>query len=220
VHFAAERAGSVDDALRAVPAEVRDEVARANAAYRAGDLSTALAELDAALAAAGHPELHLLRAEALEAALADLDRAVALDPAGHRFARALLRLRLGRRAGAVEDLRALAASGPYPGLWLVALGADPGDVLTPYAGADRWPAPIARALLGRLEPDALLAEAQAGPAAEVPTRVAEARCYLGVAGERDGDRAAARRHYEAALATGGDVIELEYARDRLRTLGE
>jgi Flp pilus assembly protein TadD len=118
---------------------------------------------------------------------------------------------------------------PYPALlcWVASANAGPASAarartaLERAAGWDGWPAPIAQALLGRIEPAALdAATIHPDPDTQRRWRM-EADYYLGEQALLRRDRDAARTRFRATLGS-GRVLEYEYimARSRLAAMGE
>ncbi len=174
---AGNHAGAAADLARAIelrPEEVRLRLDRAMCLHRAGDVAAAVAELDAAIEHSPRDGRVYLASGVIVAAHDNASRAQ-------------------------RDLtHALKLGQPHAALWLAALfGYVP--PLGQIAGMPRWPAPIARHLLGELTPDDVVAAAAAEPANRRRGTLCEAYTYIGVWAERNGDLAGSRRAYQKAV---------------------
>ncbi len=205
----------LDAALAMNPRLVEGYVERASVWQQRGDLAKARADIDRIVELA--PELgYVLRFAIrelqgeLEGAIADIDQALERlteRMVGHRprllKARGRLLVLVGRRDEAIAAFRdAAAAAGALdsnPAIWLAAIGGgtEALEVFRPgLTGA--WPTQMITFALGDIGSDELLAAAE--------PEGAEARdgahWLVGLIAERDGDRAKARKHYDACIAVG------------------
>jgi len=158
--------------------------------------------------------------------LEDLSRAIELDPssgAGYVY-RGRVRLLLGDVEGFLGDHargQELIPNYVYGSLWVAAAGG-PRDALTKFARGERWPAPIARFLLGTSSAKELRQAArQAQSESARNEHTSEAEFFIALQAEFSGDLARARAGYErVAEARTPWLTETRWARARLRQLKE
>jgi tetratricopeptide (TPR) repeat protein len=196
-----------------------------------GDLEGEIADATRALEVEpglAHPWSHLgwarFKKGDFAAGLADLDEAVKRFPreAWFHVQRALARALSGDRPGALDDLgraHELAPDDAYAVVWLAGLGADEA-LLQPYASRTGSIANVVRFYLREITRDELLAEAaKAATDHEKAERLCEARGYMGLLAEREGDLARARAEYEACVASGATQwLQYTWARVRLQQI--
>ena len=138
-----------------------------------------------------------------------------------KFSYATLLIELGRDTEALTLLRDsvhLSNYYGYPNLWLYLRSDDREEGLRAvqsYADdAKTWPVPIARYLLGSIDADALLREAEGATPAKTKENLCEAHYYIAEALRLAGKPEEARPHYQAVIDTGVAWF-LEYASAKL-----
>jgi lipoprotein NlpI len=157
-----------------------------------------------------------------EDAISDLNQLLKTDPAAldALYNRGRAELLKGDSAAAADDFAALMQArndNPYAALRLYIARARAGRKdPAPLAAAaknfpdDQWPMPVVAFYQGRMSEDDLIAAAKAGKAATNASLTAESRYYLGQWALLQDDAKAARRHFEAAVASKAGIGSLEF----------
>jgi lipoprotein NlpI len=169
-----------------------------------------------------------------EDAIADLDRLLKQEPTAldALYNRGRAEMLKGDDRAAAQDFEAAMEnhnSNPYAALRLYIARARGGKAdAAPLAAAtkafpaDQWPLPIVAFYQGSLSEADLLSTAKVSDAATEAALTAETQYYLGQWALLKGDRKAARRHFEAAVASKAGAGSLEFidAGQELKRLGK
>ena len=156
-----------------------------------------------------------------EDAIADLDQLLKKDPTAFdaRYSRGRAEMLKGNDTAAAKDFELLTQArqdNPYAALRLYIVRARGGKKdAAPLAAAakaypnDQWPLPIVAFYQGQMSEADLLSMAKAGDAATNAILSAETRYYLGQWALLQDQRDAARKHFEAAVASKAGAGNLE-----------
>ena len=154
-------------------------------------------------------------------AIADLDLLLKKDSGAldALYSRGRAEMLKGDNAAAADDFAALMKArndNPYAALRLYIVRARGGKKdAAPLAAAakefpgDQWPLPIVAFYQGKMSEDDLLSAAKASDAATKATLSAETQYYLGQWALLQNDRKAAKKHFEAAVASKAGIGSLE-----------
>jgi lipoprotein NlpI len=157
-----------------------------------------------------------------EDAIGDLNQILKQEPTAYDalYSRGRAEMLKGDDAGAAEDFRALMQarkSNPYAALRLYIILARRGqkddaslDAAAKAYPADQWPLPVVAFYQGKMSEADLLAAAKASSAQTNAALTAETRYYLGQWALLQDKPEAAKKHFEAAVATKAGVGTLEY----------
>jgi lipoprotein NlpI len=156
-----------------------------------------------------------------EDAISDLNQLLKTDPAAldALYNRGRAEMLKGDNAAAADDFAALMKTrndNPYAALRLYITRARGGEKdAAPLEAAakqfpdDQWPLPIVAFYQGKISEDDLLAAAKVSDTATKATLTAETQYYLGQWALLQDDRKAAKKHFEAAVASKAGIGSLE-----------
>jgi lipoprotein NlpI len=156
-----------------------------------------------------------------EDAISDLDLLLKKDPAAldALYNRGRAEMLKGDNAAAADDFAALMKArndNPYAALRLYITRARGGekeaaplDAASKQFPGDQWPLPIVAFYQGQISEADLLAAAKVSDKATKATLTAETQYYLGQWALLQDDRKAAKRHFEAAVASKAGIGSLE-----------